>query len=345
MGNTFRTIHLLIQLSLNQQHIVPFVDKIAKRYGQNWHVSVIGKHGDGFTLARQAVDCGADLVICVSDNRRLNEVVSGLYLSDVPLAVFSTDSILSSQTSKRTSFKFHRYLHQVALGFGQVEWVDAGLLETLVFLRYVKVSSIDVSSKYKLIQSNGTSSSSHDGYSHNGATSNGATPNGAVAGSASNGATHNGMFNGFGHNGASANGRKPGHNENGTPTLQLTIDKQPVAVCGELITVANRLKLDSIKMSNQQDNLLSVLIYNTLKEGPKQALVADGNQSTRGRSSGVQATVAQAKMTVKDYRGAYIQITSQNGSPIFVDDDLFSTSSVTIKKLRKAIPLLKMSRG
>ena len=335
MGNTYRTIHLLIQLSLNQQHIAPFVDKIAKRYGQNWHVSVIGKHGDGFTLARQAVDCGADLVICVGDNQRLNEVVSGLYLSDVPLAVFSTDSIISSQTSKRTSFKFHRYLHQVALGFGQVEWVDAGLLETLVFLRYVKVSSTDISSKYKLIQSNGTSSSSHDGYSHNGAAHNGA---------ASNDATHNGMFNGFGHNGASANRRKPGHNENGTPTLQLTIDKQSIAACGELITVANRLKLDSIKMSDQQDNLLSVLIYNTLNEDPKPALVTDGNQSTRGHSSGVQATVAQAKMTVKDYRGAYIQITSQNGSPIFVDDDLFSTSSVTIKKLRKAIPLLKMSR-
>lgn len=88
MSNTFQHIHVIINPSSGQDEpILNTLNTIFNELDAYWTVSITHKYGDGKTLARQAIENGADLIVAYGGDGTIVDVVNGVVGSDVPMAV------------------------------------------------------------------------------------------------------------------------------------------------------------------------------------------------------------------------------------------------------------------
>lgn len=88
MSNTFQHIHVIINPSSGQDEpILNTINTVFNEFDAHWTVSITHKYGDGKTLAQQAIENGADLIVAYGGDGTIVDVVNGVVGSDVPLAV------------------------------------------------------------------------------------------------------------------------------------------------------------------------------------------------------------------------------------------------------------------
>ncbi|MEO8608706.1 MAG: diacylglycerol kinase family protein [Chloroflexota bacterium] len=84
-----RRVHVIANPAAGQDR--PFLNvfnRIFQAADIDWELLITKKAGDAERLARESVEAGADIVAAYGGDGTVSEVASGLYGSDVPLAIF-----------------------------------------------------------------------------------------------------------------------------------------------------------------------------------------------------------------------------------------------------------------
>ncbi len=87
MDTPYQRIHVIINPAAGgNRPVLSILNRVFRRYGVHWEVSVTNQAGDGRRLAREAAAAGVDLVAVYGGDGTLMEVAGGLAGSGVPLA-------------------------------------------------------------------------------------------------------------------------------------------------------------------------------------------------------------------------------------------------------------------
>lgn len=88
MALKFQNIHVIINPSAGgDEPMLNIINDVFAPHEANWSVSVTTTHVDGTTLARKAIESGADLIAAYGGDGTMREVASAMIGHDVPLAI------------------------------------------------------------------------------------------------------------------------------------------------------------------------------------------------------------------------------------------------------------------
>lgn len=88
MALKFQNIHVIINPSAGgDEPMLNIINDVFAPHEANWSVSVTTTHVDGTTLARKALESGADLIAAYGGDGTMREVASAMIGHDVPLAI------------------------------------------------------------------------------------------------------------------------------------------------------------------------------------------------------------------------------------------------------------------
>lgn len=140
MTEKFKRIHVVANPAAGQdQPVIAQLNRVFQQHDIDWELHLTKQLGDGATLAQQAIEAGADIVLAYGGDGTLMDVANGLYQSDVPMGVLAGGTGNGVAGAINTPSDLTRALQQICQQQGSVQSIDLGKVDDRVFILRVDI--------------------------------------------------------------------------------------------------------------------------------------------------------------------------------------------------------------
>ncbi len=131
----FKNIHVIANPAAGgDTPVIAVLNRVFRETGIRWDLRITHDDGDGATLARAAVEEGADLVLAYGGDGTVMDVVNGMYETDVPFGILPGGTGNAAAGALNLPGSLERAAAFYALDQGHTAHVDLGMVNGKVFL-------------------------------------------------------------------------------------------------------------------------------------------------------------------------------------------------------------------